>query len=106
MLCISGNPYGVFVTLQTVVRPLVAHMSRRQDIVRHRVRALSAGVYEKPSPMRRFVRAHFDGKAVRPADGSNDNGVLSTLHGCNCLMEIPAGSSAIKEGDEVWVHPL
>jgi molybdopterin molybdotransferase len=40
---------------------------------------------------------------VSLADGSNDSGILSNLCGCNCMVEIPAGTVAVEKGEEVMV---
>ncbi|MCD8019971.1 MAG: hypothetical protein LUF92_10440 [Clostridiales bacterium] len=40
---------------------------------------------------------------MRLADGSNDSGILSNMCGCNCLVEIPAGTEKLTEGESVTV---
>lgn len=106
LLCLSGNPYGAFVSLQLLVRSVVAYASRRNDLLMHVFEADVKGSFPKPSGLRRYVRAYYEDGRVRPTTGSNDNGVLSTLSGCNCLMEIPAGSDAIADGARCRVYLL
>ena len=43
---------------------------------------------------------------MKIADGSNDSGILSSMCGCNCLIEIPAGTPKIEKGETVCVVML
>ncbi|MBR0165010.1 MAG: molybdopterin molybdotransferase MoeA [Lachnospiraceae bacterium] len=106
LLCVSGNPYGAFVSMHLLVRRVVAKMSRRKNLVMHTADAEMAGIFPKPGRMRRFVRAHYEQGRVTPTSGSNSNGVLSTLAGCNCLMEIPEDSAPVEAGTRCRVHLL
>lgn len=68
-----------------------------------RVEATLANGFEKASPLRRFVRAKLVGGVVTlPKDGHFSGGI-GALVGCNCLVDVPAGSSALRAGDEVEV---
>ncbi|MDR1028025.1 MAG: molybdopterin molybdenumtransferase MoeA, partial [Clostridiales Family XIII bacterium] len=61
--------------------------------------------FHKKSGSRRFVRGCFDGRYVTlPA--SHDNGQIHSLIGCNCFVDIPAGSGFLEEGDKVKVVRL
>lgn len=103
LVCLSGNPYGAAANLELLVRPLIAKMSGRKDLELKRVCAVSGSVYPKKSRVTRYVRAHYDGKEVCLSDGSNDSGILSSLCGCNCLVELPAGTERMDRGDRVWI---
>lgn len=106
LICLSGNPYGAAVNLELLVRPVLVRMSGRGDLVLKRKQAVSASEFPKKSPVPRYVRAHYEDGFVRKAEGLNDSGVLSSMCGCNCLIEIPAGTESLKEGDTVWVVML
>jgi molybdopterin molybdotransferase len=103
LICLSGNPYGAFVNTELLVRPVIAKMSRRPDLVPKREKAVLLTSYEKPGRVTRYVRAYYEDHQVRVADGSNSSGILSTLSGCNCLLEIPAGTGRLKKGEEAEV---
>ena len=47
--------------------------------------------FEKTSKVPRFVRARWENGIVM-WEGKNASGTLSSLHGCNCLLEIPPGT--------------
>ncbi|MDO4307167.1 MAG: molybdopterin molybdotransferase MoeA [Eubacteriales bacterium] len=106
LICLSGNPYGAAVNLELLVRPVLAEMSGRGDLRLQRKQAVSRSEFPKKSPVLRYVRAYYEDGMVRKADGLNDSGILSNMCGCNCLIEIPAGTEALKEGDTVWVVML
>lgn len=106
LICLSGNPYGAAANLELLVRPVLAKMSGRPDLCLKRKQAVSDSVFPKKSKVTRYVRAFYEDGYVRKMEGSNDSGILSTMCGCNCLIEIPAGTEALKKGDAVWVVML
>lgn len=103
IICLSGNPFGAAVNTELLVRPVIAKMSRREDLMPRRTKAILLNSYPKRSPVTRYIRAFYRDNQVRMADGSNDSGILSTMSGCNCLVEVPAGTPAVRQGDEVTV---
>ena len=68
-----------------------------------RVRTKLRGSFGKASPGRRLIRARFDGAGVCLTGDNHSSGSLSTMIGCNCLIDIPAGSEALRDGDEVEI---
>lgn len=102
LICLSGNPYGAAVNLELLVRPLLAFMMRRKDLELQRIQAKAVGCFGKKSGVARYVRGYYrEGKAILTT-GSNDSGIMSSMCGCNSLIEIPAGSERLNEGDDVW----
>lgn len=106
LLCLTGNPFGMFVTLQQMIRPLYVMLTGREDLRRQKKKAVIKDGFEKKSPMRRFVRAYYENGEVFLRQYANGNGALSTLPLCNCLVELPAGTGALTGGETVWVHPF
>ena len=45
----------------------------------------------------------YENGEVFPGEGSNASGILSTMCGCNCLIEIPAGTECVTCGEETEV---
>lgn len=103
LICLSGNPYGAAVNLELLVRPLLAEMSGREDLKIEKVEAVSESSYPKKSGVTRYVRAYYKAGRVRIPDGSNASGILSSMCGCNCLIELPAGTPKLERGDKIWV---
>lgn len=101
LICLSGNPYGAAVNTELLIRPVMCKLSRRKDLLPKRHKAIIENSYPKKSGVTRYIRAFFKGDRVRITDGSNDSGILSTMAGCNCFVEVPAGTPAVKAGDEV-----
>lgn len=103
LICLSGNPYGAAANLELLVRPLLAKLAGRKDLELTRVRAVSESAFPKKSEVTRYIRAYYEDGRVRIAAGSDSSGILSSMCGCNCLMEIPAGTERIEKGDKVWI---
>ena len=103
LICLSGNPYGAAANTELLVRPILAKMSARSDLEPKRVKAVCENGFPKKSPVTRYVRANYSDGHVRIPDGSDSSGILSTMCGCNCLIEIPAGTKRLDRGDSVWV---
>lgn len=103
LICLSGNPYGATVNLELLVRPLLAKMSGRKELKLQKVEAVSESEFPKKSIVTRYVRAYYADGYVKIPDGSNASGILSSMCGCNCLIELPAGTPNLKKGDKVCV---
>lgn len=103
LICLSGNPFGAAVNLELLVRPVLAKMAGRKAPELLRLRAVSESEFPKRSGVTRYVRAFYEEGKVRIPEGSNASGILSSMCGCNCLIEIPAGTAALKKGDRVWI---
>ena len=103
LICLSGNPYGAYANPHLLIRPLLARLAGRKDLAPRRVTAVADNSFPKKSKVARYVRAYYENGHVRMTGGSNESGVLSTLRGCNCLLEIPAGSESLETGTQVQV---
>lgn len=103
LICLSGNPYGAAVNTELLVRPVIGKLGRRKDLAIRRKKAVIRNSYPKRSPVTRYIRAFYEGNEVWMANGSNDSGVLSTMSGCNCFVEVPAGTLSVNAGDEVSI---
>lgn len=103
IICLSGNPFGATVNLELLVRPLLVKLSGRRDLELVRVEAVSDSAFPKKSSVTRYIRAYYNEGRVRILGKSNASGILSSMSGCNCLIELPAGSDELCIGDKVWV---
>lgn len=106
MLSFSGNPYGTFVNMELFVLPVLEKMTGSQRYrVEYREGTL-AETFEKTGKVPRFVRARWENGTV-VWKRQNASGILSSLNGCNCLLEIPPGiGEGRKKGEKVWVRML
>lgn len=105
MLNLSGNPFAALTTFELLGRPMFAEMTADEGLNAIRRRAVMDVDFAKESRSRRFIRASFcDGKVtIPPAHGS---GMLRSMKGCNCLIDIPAGTREVRKGDEVAIWLL
>ena len=80
---------------------------REEDCIPVHTRGRLTTGFSKPSKGTRFLRARALGGLVEiPGEGNaeaHSSGSLSAMMGCNCLVEIPAGSGPVEPGMEVEV---
>lgn len=105
IIALSGNPYGAFVNAELFAGPALRRLAGNTGYSIPRVKAVCTGSFGKKSGIVRYLRANYSEGHVTPVKGgiANSSGVLSTASACNALIEIPAGTPRLDEGDEVWV---
>lgn len=106
LICLSGNPYGVYAGMQLLVRPVIARLTHREDLVPERKTAVLQQDFSKASRVTRYLRGVLQGGEVCLTSGSQDSGNLRSLGGCDCLVEIPAGTEMLPRGTVVTVIPV
>ena len=100
LLALSGNPFSAAVPFELLLRPMLAKMTGEEGLDLRPGTAVAAEGFEKSSPSRRFLRACCrEGRAYPPA--AQSNGQMRSMIGCNCLIDVPAGSGPIHPGDTV-----
>lgn len=99
---LSGNPSACFTGFELFVRPALLQMMGAQKPFVPHTTALLAEDFEKANPFTRFIRAVYDGEAVRPAGFNKSNAVSSIARG-NALIVLPGGSRGFQKGDRVDV---
>ena len=102
ILSLSGNPYSCACIFELIGRPVIAAMLGKQCVRDKVLQIPSADSYNKRSQVRRILRGRFDGVCVHFSSRQR-NGQMAAGIGCNCLIDIPAGSEGIREGDKVRV---
>lgn len=100
ILCLSGNPFSAAVPFSLFVRPILAHMTQDPAWELQWERAYAATPFLKSSPTRRFLRGIYQAGAVT-IPGKQSNGQMRSMIGCNCLIDIPAGTAQISVGDAI-----
>ncbi len=106
VLSFSGNPYGAFVNMELFVPPVLEQLTGGSYYEPEYREGILVETFEKTSNVPRFVRARWENGIVM-WEGKNASGTLSSLHGCNCLLEIPPGTGkGRKKGEKVWVRML
>lgn len=100
LLGLSGNPFSAAVPFELLLRPMLAKMTEDPTLELRADTAMAAQEFGKSSPTRRFLRAFCEqGRVFPPA--AQSNGQMRSMIGCNCLIDVPAGSGMIRPGDPV-----
>ena len=101
VFCLSGNPFAAAATFEVLVRPVLERMRGRARWKPEILLGILESPFPKSSPTRRLVRGKIeDGKVWLP-EGRHSSGMLSSMAGCNCLVDIPAGSGGLRAGEQV-----
>ena len=106
ILSLSGNPFGAMANLELLVRPMLEAMTGSERFSMEKREGILTGEFPKKSRVRRFVRAVYREGEVSFPEGIYSSGAIGTLRGCNCLLDIPAGTDPIKKGEKVTVWLL
>ena len=102
ILALSGNPFAAAATFELFGRPMLARLTGDPKLDVTRCTAVLKGSFSKPSRGRRFIRGSYaNGVVTLPAGHSS--GQLRSMVGCNCLVDIPAGSGPLTDGQSVSV---
>lgn len=100
ILSLSGNPFAAAATFELLARPLLAALAGEEGP------RWGEGVLDTPfpkaSPRRRFIRGRYENGHITLPEG-HSSGMLSSLVGCNCLAELPAGSPPAEVGTRVRI---
>ena len=98
VLSLSGNPFGVAAIVELLVRPAIQKMKRDDSVRLVRVKGIMADTFPKPSKGRRLIRAYWENGMFHLPKGLHSNGVLASMIGCNCLIDMRPGDPELKEG--------
>lgn len=101
VLSLSGNPFASLATFEILGRPILSKMSGNSEMNIIRTTAVMESDFNKKSKVRRFIRAYHHNGKVKLLDGKHSSGVLSSMIGCNALIDIKAGTEKLEAGKEV-----
>ena len=103
ILSLSGNPFAALATFELMARPLIANISGDSTIKTKRVRGKILKDFNKKSPNRRFIRGIYQEGEIDLPEGGHLSGMLLSMRNCNALIDIEAGNTGIKKGEEVEI---
>ena len=105
VISLSGNPFGVAVTIELLIRLALEKMMQNPAIGLKEVTGVMADDFVKGIKGRRFIRAYWENGRFHLPNGLHSNGVLSSMAGCNCLIDTKTmedkESKSLKTGDKV-----
>lgn len=106
LLCLSGNPFSAAVPFELLIREILAQYTGCDAYQIQKGVAQTKNAYLKKSPTRRFLRAHADtehGTVSVYMPKAQENGQMRSMIGCDCLIDIPAGTQQVGAGELVKV---
>lgn len=103
VLGLSGNPFSAAAAFELLIHPLFAEFYGCESMDLQEVHAKICDAFPKPSPCRRFLRGRMTPSGIA-VPGAQANGQMLSMIGCNCLVDIPAGSPPVPAGQ--WVRGL
>lgn len=101
LVCLSGNPFAAIACFEVFCRPVLGRLCGLSDYAPRRITASMGEAFPKGGKVRRLIRARYDGKSVTFTSSNHSSGSLSSMIGCNCLVDIPAGNGPLNVGDPV-----
>ena len=107
VICLTGNPYGVAVNFELLIRPVLEVLSLNPGIRSKTCMGKLKNDSPKWGGVRRFMRGFYERESseVTILAGSHASGTLSSMAACNCLVEIPEDSGG-KAGEDVKIYQL
>lgn len=103
IVSLTGNPFGALANFELLIRPMLATFTSDASLYNRRTTATMNDVFPKESKNRRFIRGIYENGFVSLPKGLHSSGVFSSMSGCNCMIDIPAGTPSLKVGDMVSV---
>ena len=85
-----------------LVRPAIQALTQENHFAMKSKAACLENDFSKSSLQRRLIRGVLKNGRVWLPEG-HSSGVLSSFAGCNCFVDIPAGSDCLKAGERVTV---
>ncbi|SFG18933.1 molybdopterin molybdotransferase MoeA [Oribacterium sp. WCC10] len=104
MIHLSGNPFAALATFELLVRPALVKLTGDEGYKVREVEAVLDEDFMKHRG-RRFIRGFYNEGHVRfPAPVAQASGILFSMQGCNCLIELPPSDVPYMKGTKVKVH--
>ena len=104
---LSGNPASSLVTFDLLVVPFLKKMAGFTACFPLKIDGVLLDAFPKKSPQRRFLRVNAEissGRNQFRLTGVQSNGALTSMIGCNALVEVPEGSPPLPAGSCVKAY--
>lgn len=102
LLCLSGNPFAALATFELLGKELIYKLTKDKNLETVRVSTVMESEFLKSSPTRRIIRGIYKNNRVYLPKG-HSSGMLGSMIGCNCLVDIKAGTNKLQKGDKVEI---
>lgn len=101
ILSLSGNPFAAIATFEIMGKELIYKLSGDEDLKQIRIKSVMEDNFLKESKGRRIVRGIYKNNKVYLPQGGHSPGMMASMLGCNCLIDIKPGTKQLLKGDEV-----
>lgn len=101
IISLSGNPFAAIATFEIMGKELIYKLTGDIDLKQIRVKSIMEDDFLKYSKGRRIVRGIYKNNKVYLPQGGHSPGMMSSMLGCNCLIDIKPGTKQLLKGDEV-----
>lgn len=101
ILSLSGNPFAAIATFEILGKQLIQGLSGDVDLEQRSIKSVMEDDFLKSSKGRRIVRGIYKNNKVYLPQGGHSSGMMSSMLGCNCLIDIKPGTKQLLKGDEV-----
>ena len=101
IISLSGNPFAAIATFEIMGKELIYKLTGDIDLKQIRVKSIMEDDFLKYSKGRRIVRGIYKNNKVYLPQGGHSPGMLYSMLGCNCLIDIKPGTKQLLKGDEV-----
>ena len=101
IISLSGNPFAAIATFEIMGKELIYKLTGDIDLKQIRVKSIMEEDFLKSSKGRRIVRGIYKNNKVYLPEGGHSPGMMSSMLGCNCLIDIKPGTKQLLKGDEV-----
>ena len=103
ILSLSGNPFAAIATFELMGRELIYKLTGDMDLKQVKKKSFMEDEFLKESQGRRMVRGIYKNNKVYLPQGRHSSGVMASMLGCNCLIDIKPGTKKLLKGDEVEI---
>lgn len=103
ILSLSGNPFAAIATFELMGRELIYKLTGDMDLKQVKKKSFMEDEFLKESQGRRIVRGIYKNNKVYLPQGGHSSGVMASMLGCNCLIDIKTGTKKLLKGDEVEI---
>lgn len=101
IISLSGNPFAAIATFEIMGKELIYKLTGDIDLKQIRIKSIMDDDFLKSSKGRRIVRGIYKNNKVYLPQGGHSSGIMSSMLGCNCLIDIKPGTKQLLKGDEV-----
>ena len=100
IISLSGNPFAAIATFEIMGKEIIYKLTGDIGLKQIRIKSIMEDDFLKSSKGRRIVRGIYKNNKVYLPQGGHSPGMMSSMIGCNCLIDIKPGTKQLLKGDE------